>query len=158
VPNATVNTEATRHDLKSLPGGFVSLRPLPFGKVLERRENASRMSMEQTGRKTGGKIDFSILQSWSRAFDFKECIVDHNLEDANGDLLDFSKATTLKMLDPKVGSEIEALIDDLNAEEDEEDLMALLKPSTGSSEKGMTSNTDGGLSEPEKLPIGSESR
>lgn len=137
MPNATVNTEATRYDLKSLEGGFVMLRALPFGQMLERREKASRMSMDQQqGKKKGAsqRINFDLMQRWARSFEFKECIVDHNLEDGAGNKLNFALANTLDILDPRIGSEIEKYIDELNQEEDDEDLEDFLKQSTPPSE------------------------
>jgi len=41
MPKATISLDAQKHDLKSLKGGFVSLRPLPYGKILERRDGAN---------------------------------------------------------------------------------------------------------------------
>lgn len=137
MPRATVDTEATRYELKTLPGGFVELRPLPFGKVLERREKASRMSMEQQQRKgSSQKINFDLMQRWARSFDFANCIVDHNLEGDDGQKLNFSLPNTLEILDPKIGSEIEKYIDELNQDEDEDDLEAFLSASTRNSEEG----------------------
>ncbi len=144
MPNATVSTEAVRKDLKSLPGGFVMLQALPFGKMLERREKASKMSMDQEqGKKKGGtqRVNFDLMQRWARTFEFANCIVDHNLEDANGQKLNFSLAGTLDILDPKVGAEIEAYIDELNQEEDDEDLEPFLTASTSSSEDATQKET-----------------
>lgn len=138
MPNATVNTEAARYELKTLEGGFVMLKPLPFGKLLERREKASKMSMDQqTGKKaTNQKISFDMMQRWARSYDFEHCIVDHNLEDARGEKLNFSNHMTLDLLDPKIGAEIEELIDALNQEDDEEDLETFLKQHTPDSREG----------------------
>lgn len=133
MPNATVNTEATRYELNTCEGGFVSLKALTFGQLLERREKASRMSMDQqTGSRKAAsqRINFDLMQRWARTYDFEHCIIDHNLEDARGEKLNFSNKMTLDLLDPKVGAEIEALIDDLNQEEDEEDLDDFLKQHT----------------------------
>lgn len=121
MPNVTVSSEAgEKVELKTAPGAFVRLRPLPFGKKLERRDKATRMSMEQETAQ--GRFYIEALNRWSRQFDFEYCIVEHNLEDANGTVLDFSNPMTLDILLPKVGSEIEALIDELNEEEDDETL------------------------------------
>jgi hypothetical protein len=134
MPRATVSTEPTRYELKSLPGGYVQLVPLPFGKMLERRENASKMSMQGDTRKSkGGQIDFSLMQRWARQYEFVNCIVDHNLEDDKGNKLDFNNRLALDALDPKIGAEIEQLIDSINQEEDE-DLEDFLQSSTPSSE------------------------
>lgn len=140
MPNATVSTEAVRKELKTLAGGFVMLQPLPFGKILERREKASKMSMDQQqqgkGRKQAQRVSFDLMQRWARSFDFANCIVDHNLEDANGGKLNFSLAGTLDILDPKIGAEIEEYIDELNQEEDDSDLEDFLTASTPPSEEG----------------------
>ena len=77
MPKATVSQETVRKDLKSCEGGFVVLKKLPFGLLLERRDNASKLSMH------GGddKVDIALMQRWSRQFEFGHCIIDHNLED-----------------------------------------------------------------------------
>lgn len=142
MPRATVNTEAIRYDLKTCPDGFVMLRALPYGKMLERREKASRMTMDQEvrrGRGSSQRIDFSMMQRWTRQFEFENCIVDHNLENDTGQKLNFSMAGTLEIMDPKIGAEIEKLIDELNQDEEVEDLDDFPLPSTPSSESETTS-------------------
>lgn len=113
--NATVPTDASRYDLTSVNGAWVSLRPLPYGMLIERRDKASRMSMEAGGRRNdNAKLDIDMLQHQSRIFEFQNCIIDHNLSDDQGNKLNFSNPSTLNLLDPKVGQEIERLIDELN--------------------------------------------
>lgn len=148
MPVATVSTEPERHELKSLPGegdaqGFVLVRPLPYGMVLDRRDKGTRMSMEQEtqrGRKRSRrqnepettKIELETLSSWINQHDFAYCIVDHNLQDKNGAKLDFANPMTIKALDPKVGAEIERILSDLNEieEDEEEDFTTLLTSSS----------------------------
>lgn len=122
--NATVPTDATRFDLKSVEGGWVELKPLPYGQLIERRDKASRMSMAAGGKgNTDTRMDIDMLQAQSRIFEFQHCVVDHNLSDDHGTKLNFSNPSTLGILDPKVGQEVEQLIDDLNQlEEIDEDL------------------------------------
>lgn len=129
MPDGTVTQEPVRRELKTLPpDGFVSLRQLPYWDVLERRDQGSRAVMEQSQKKAGkqqddAKMVIETYQTWERAYTFKNCIVDHNITDANGVQLDFTKPQTLRMLNPKVGVEIEQYIDELNsADEDEEEL------------------------------------
>jgi len=137
MPNATVSTEAVRKELKTLSGGFVMLKALPFGKLLERREKGSKMSMDQNkDKKQNQRVSFDLMQRWARGFDFANCIVDHNLEDGSGNKLNFSLQGTLDILDPKVGAEIEEYIDELNQEEDDDDLEPFLSPSTPPLEEG----------------------
>jgi hypothetical protein len=127
MPVATIDPEKyERYDLKTLPDGYVELRPLPFGMKLERRDKATKMSMEAaTGRgrdNTTQKFELETLSKWSRAYDFKHCVGDHNLTDINEVKLDFGNPLTLQLLNPKVGSEIETLLDKLNEDESEESL------------------------------------
>lgn len=128
MPRATVNSEATRVDLKSLAGGFVTLRQLPFGQMLSRRDRAARFLQEVNPRARQDDIShvqIDILNEASRIYDFKHCIVDHNLEDDQGNKLDFANPMTLQVLDPKVGAEIEREIDKLNREDFDEEVFTM---------------------------------
>lgn len=145
MPKVTVDpTEYQKKELKSAPpDGYVMLRALPYGQKLSRRSKATRMMMRsqapQPGKAGRGAqpadqvFELESMDEWAVAHDFAYCIGEHNLEDSAGQLLDFSNALTLKLLDPKVGSEIERLIDELNNEEGEESLEDFLARSTTSS-------------------------
>jgi hypothetical protein len=149
MPKVTIDPETyVRVDLKNAPGGegeedgYVMLRPLPYGMKLTRRDKATRMKMMAEMPK-GGRgvvenqhIELETYSEWATAFDFAYCIGEHNLQTADGSLIDFTNAMSLKMLDPKVGSEIELAINRLNEDEDEELLEDFLQRSTTSSENG----------------------
>jgi hypothetical protein len=121
MPRATVSQEHVRHELKSCPGGYVVLRQLPYGQVLVRRDGASQLVLEQQQKgQTDGRMLVETMQTWAREFEFKNCIVEHNLEDDHDVLLDFNNPLAIRFLDPRVGKEIEALIDELNGESDDE--------------------------------------
>jgi len=143
MPVATVTITAVRKELKTAPpDGYVELIPLPFGKLLYRRDRATKMSMQQ---QSGGNraqrrnrrqqqseeetqsYQIELANEWSRHYEFMNCIVGHNLTDANGELLDFKNKMAFQMLDPKIGQEIEEYLDEINREEevDEEDFPAL---------------------------------
>jgi len=129
MPVATANTEPETFQLKSAPpDGFVKLKPLPFGQILTRRDNASKLSMRTSnkrGRRGSREMDemnIDTMQLETRFYEFSNCIVDHNLTDKAGTKLDFNKKETLSVLDPRVGSEIEDLIDKLNQEDDAEEV------------------------------------
>ncbi len=111
MPRATTSTDTIRHDLESAPpDGFVELKPMDYGSYLKRRDMAMKMGV--TGSAKGvEKIDLDMLQTEVTMFEFRICIVKHNLEDPNGRNLNLSNATDFHMLDPKVGQEISALID-----------------------------------------------
>lgn len=117
MPNATVSAEPVHVELKTLEGGWVDIKQFAFGQTLSRREGL----MEQTQhidpkRKADDTIEVKIkmLQEKSTKYDFATCIVDHNLEDANGRKLDFANPMTLDALDTRIGTEIEYWIDKLN--------------------------------------------
>lgn len=136
MPKATVSQELHHHDLKTLPGGFVKLKQLSFDQMLERRDKAMRMTMESdTGkRQPTSKIEMESAMQWTRFFEFSNCIVEHNLEDDNAVPLNFNNPMTLRILDPKVGSEIERYIEELN-QEDEESLEDFTKRLSSSSKE-----------------------
>lgn len=140
----------TRYDLKSAPpDGFVMLRPLPYGMKLTRRDKASKMMMK-AGTPKGGRgavteqtIELETLSEWATQFDFSYCIGEHNLQKADESLINFANPLEFKLLNPRVGSEIERYINELNEEEDEETLEDFLRRSNSSSvDEGRTFNMD----------------
>jgi len=132
MPDVGVTTEAVRRELESAPpDGYVMLKQLPYFDLLERRDKVTRLSMESSGADDGdGKLIMETMQQWARAFDFRNCIVDHNLS-INGAKIDFTKSESLRSISPAVGKEIEALIDELNGEADQNE--DFTPPAPGSS-------------------------
>jgi hypothetical protein len=136
MPKATVSTETIRKELKSLPGGYVELRQLSWAEMMKRRDIASRMYAD-VSTKTGAATQETIRQYMEvvnvaiMEFEFKNCIIDHNLEDDDGNKLDFSNPMALSILNPKVGSEIDRYIEELN-QEDETSVVPLEKQPTSS--------------------------
>lgn len=130
-----------RVELKSAPpDGYVMVRPLPYGLKLERRDKATKMSMEAAsgkGKKQSQddtqKIELETLSSWSTAYDFSHCIGEHNITDANGNVLELGNPMVLKLLNPKIGSELEKILSELNDDEDEESMEDFTKRLTSSS-------------------------
>ncbi len=125
MPRATIDTTVTeRFELKSLPAsgdeeaGWIELRKLSYGQILHRRDMATKMAIEGIGDSKGRgddiKVTTDLIQKIVTEFEYKNCIVDHNLEDANGKKLNFSNPANVQDLDPKVGQEIGNLIDDMN--------------------------------------------
>lgn len=125
MPVATRKMETVRRELKSCPpDGYVILRQLSYDEMLERRDGATKVLMERGigGRNADAKMAVQIANKWSNYFSFPRSIVEHNLTDENGVPIDFSAKgieLTFKSLDPKIGADIEALIDELNQEEEE---------------------------------------
>ena len=141
MPKATVSQDTTHVDLRTCPGGFVKLRQLPYAEMLARRDIITKMSLESVPASLGAEqkdeiqrahIEMANLES--NRFTFRHCIVEHNLEDDNGKLLDFKDRRTLERLDPKIGMEIEEAIDKLNQEDEEELQNFTEQPSSSSTE------------------------
>jgi len=131
MPRATVTQDTTRINLKSLDEAYVDLRTLSFHEMTTRQDIATRMYQEQsTGKKKNRKDEetvrgyFEIMNVAVTEYEFRNCIVGHNLEDENGDLIDFTRPMQAWRLDPKVGQEIDKAIEALNQldEEGEDDL------------------------------------
>jgi len=124
MPNATTDqSKAEHYDLKTLPDGFVELRRLTYGEMLRRRDIGSTMRAGQgRGRKAGIEFDTDSLEI--QHFEFSRCIVDHNLEDADGKPLNFKNTADIIKLDPRIAGEIEQLISDMNQppQDDEDDV------------------------------------
>ena len=131
MPRATVTQEVERKNLKTLEGGWVDLRTLSFHEMQTRADIVSRMYQEDKvgNMKKKKRSDeevirgyFEIMNVKVTEFEFRNCITDHNLEDENGELIDFRQPMQKWRLDPKIGAEIGRYIDDLNLEDDGEEL------------------------------------
>lgn len=134
MPKATTDfTDTQRFELDSCPGdgseepGFVVLRRMNYGEYLNRRQAAMKMRMEfkasdgqgnRRGRRSGEAEDTTAeLDLANRAvteLEFRLCVVDHNLTDANGQLLDFRRVDIMNLLDPRIGDEIAQYIGEMN--------------------------------------------
>jgi hypothetical protein len=144
VPRATVKTEPQRINLKSCEGGWVDIKQLPYHEMLVRRDKGGKLFFDQESE---GRVEIATLQAWARAYEFEHCIIDHNLTDENDQKLDFSNEATLSILDPRIGQEIEAAIDELhNIEEDVKDFPS---PASSSSEDKESEP----INSPEKAPL-----
>lgn len=122
MPRATVNRDSTDKILLKTcpPDGFVVLRRLSYGEYLARQEMSMQMRLVGEGGKgSQSNMDLALLQRKTTEFEFKSCIVDHNLEDENGQPLDFRQSTTIDKLDPKIGQEISQHVSDLIQFEDD---------------------------------------
>lgn len=120
MPVGTRKIETVKYDLKTLPGGYVELRQLSYDEMLERRDGATQILMERGIKNADSQqMNVKVLNRWSNQYSFPRCIVEHNITDDQGVLLDFSKPERVfPMLDPKLGAEIESLIDKLNQEDE----------------------------------------
>jgi hypothetical protein len=117
MPVATANLEP--EDPKPLktapPDGFIVLKRMSYGQKLDRMKHVGKLSVDMRGRGKGGtKGEMEMLQKASTIYDFRACIVDHNLTDPSGRKLNLSNERDIDSLDPRTGEEISTLIDELN--------------------------------------------
>jgi len=118
MPKAVVSLEPTHFDLDSLEGGWVRLKPMSFGQKQHRSELATDQSMKEFGGDQ--ELFMRIMNRRVSEYEFRTCIVDHNLDDENDNKLDFKNPATLDILDPRVGDEIDQLITKMNTFNSEE--------------------------------------
>lgn len=122
MPRATANTEETvRHELKTLPDGFVVIKRLSYGAKLHRRALVSKMTFSGGGKSSDMAGEMQLINEAATQYDFAHCIVEHNLEDETGRVLDFAKPVDVRSLDPRIGEEIDVAIGELNNFEESED-------------------------------------
>lgn len=123
MPKATSVVSSERHELKTLPGGFVEVRRLTYGQKLERKAMTANATMNMDRSKRDVQMMMQLMNENATIFDFKHCIVDHNLEDEGDRKLDLTTAADIRKLDPRIGEEIEQILDNLNNfEEDDPEL------------------------------------
>ena len=101
-------------DLVSLPGGWVQLRKLSYGEMLERQDMAMKMAVEADQKSKSVEATVEAAQGLVTNYEFARAVVDHNLEDENGNKLNFRNPADIQRLDPQVGGEISELIDNMN--------------------------------------------
>ena len=150
MPKATVSQETVRRNLKTCPpDGYVELRTLSFHEMNTRQDIAARMYQEQKVPGKGQRASkeevvrgyYEIMNVAVTEFEFRNCITEHNLEDENGALIDFTRPMQAWRLNPKVGAEIGKYIDELNQIDEDEDLTPLEMPATSFSLVGENSQS-----------------
>ena len=114
MPNALAIANTEHKDLKSLPGGFVDIKRMTYGQKLERQGMIRIQFGMSRQRQSDVKGEMEMANKIATQFEFKNCIVDHNLTDENDNKLDLSNPVVIDNLDPRVGEEINTLISEIN--------------------------------------------
>jgi hypothetical protein len=117
MPKATVSLQSQRFELETLPEGFVVLQRMSFGQKLTRQGMATNQIVKaDTVGKDGGltELEIELMQLEVARYEFAHCIVEHNLEDENGVMLNFNYPQAVESLDPRIGDEISQYIADMN--------------------------------------------
>lgn len=119
------------------PDGFVVLRKMNNGEMLHRRDIASNVQA-QGENESDMKASIGVNMSGVRFYEFGKSILEHNLQDETGRLLNLQNKRDFDNLDGAIADEIDGYITKLNRGED-------LGPSEGSSTKPSSD-------EPQSLP------
>lgn len=116
MPKAVVDPNATqRYDLKTLPpDGYVVLRRMTYDERLLRKQRLMRMSVRQNTETKQDEGELALADKSLTEWAFANLIIEHNCEDEDGEKLDFKKKDAFKILDPRVGEEIDGLIMSMN--------------------------------------------
>jgi hypothetical protein len=118
MPFAGIGNTTERHDLKSLEGAFVVLRRMTYGEKLG-RQDLTKLSIEMGGKSKDLKGEMAMANKRATQMDFANCVVDHNLEkDDVGTKFNLTVFDDFAKLDPRVGEEIDTLINKMNNFED----------------------------------------
>jgi hypothetical protein len=87
---------------------------MSYGERLHRQDIAMQMSMEADQRKKTASMNVTPTQTEVAAFELKTCVVEHNLEDESGRVLNFSSPVDCQLLDGRIGEEIAQLIETIH--------------------------------------------
>jgi hypothetical protein len=119
MPKAVVAVEPKRYELKSCPGGFVTIREMSFGERMVRNAKQGKMKVLKKSTEFAGEVEMALaaLTKW----DMSNLVMDHNLEDENGTKLDLSSGRDLEKLASRIGEEIGKYIDEVNNFDDEDE-------------------------------------
>jgi hypothetical protein len=138
MPKATVDPSAERFDLKTCPGGYVELRTLNFHEMEVRKDIMGRVYREARvdtpGKGRRKQAEDEVMRAYFESmnvavteFEFRNCITEHNLyvDEAETQLIDFTKPMHTWKLNPKIGQEISEIITRLTQIDEEEDMSPL---------------------------------
>ncbi|MET0466945.1 MAG: hypothetical protein ABW007_27540 [Chitinophagaceae bacterium] len=125
MPIANLIKTDERFELKSLPEAYVIIRRMTWGEKLKRQGMMTKFSMSFEKGQKDSKAEVDFMQEQVTKWEFSNLIIEHNLEyqEAAGTVrpYNFKNVQDIVALDPVVGEEIQARIDEINSfEEDEE--------------------------------------
>lgn len=115
MPFAGTSFDTVTHNLTSLPGAWVELKRLTYGQKLQRK-NMAKLAIDMGSKGKDMKGELAMASREATISDFKNCVVNHNLFKDSEETIpfDFRNVMDIELLDPRVGEEIERLLDELN--------------------------------------------
>jgi hypothetical protein len=122
MPVAVVtNALSDKKPLTSLPEGYVIVRRMNYGEKLLRSNMAAKFLMGGTS-KDDVQGELSMQTEEVAYWDFANLVVEHNLEDTDGRVLNFKIKADVKKLDGAIGDEIGRIIDEFQEPEKTEEV------------------------------------
>jgi len=135
----TTGGETETFKLKTLDEeGYVEIRRMTYGELLQRRQMTSQMKVSSEKGQSGFSGELDLANYKVTLWEFSHVIVDHNLEDEKGNKLNFKKAADVERLNPKIGTEIGEYIDEVNQfadDEEEEELQGKSEPASSETQE-----------------------
>lgn len=126
MPVAVVINSTVRKNLKTCPpDGYVVIRRMNYGESLKRRDMMASIAMQldtKGNKNEGARMQMDLLQEKTSLWEFGNLIVEHNLTDANDRTLNFKNPEDIKMIEGRIGDEIQQYINELNSFEDSEEI------------------------------------
>lgn len=115
MPRATVSLEPKTYALKTCPDGHVKLRRMSYGELMASQDMMYQIQMKASESDPDNpEMGVDISRAAIAEYQFKVCIVDHDLEDETGRKLDFKLPKDVHLLDSNIGQEIYNLIDEMH--------------------------------------------
>jgi hypothetical protein len=88
------------------------LRRMSYGELLTSQALAYNIQVKAGSSSTDPDVGFQMSQAAVMEYQFKTCVMEHNLEDESGRALDFGKIPRdVHVLDPRIGGEIASIIE-----------------------------------------------
>jgi hypothetical protein len=87
---------------------------MSYGKYLVRQEMALKLKVQAQQGSRNLDAEMGMANKAVTVFEFKECVVGHNLTDDGDQPLNFAMPHTVELLDPKIGDEIGTYINDMH--------------------------------------------
>lgn len=108
--NAEVKPSEKTYQLKSVDGGWVTIKRFDHGEMVDRLGKILVMGFNKQAMEEADRGEGRMDHRAARIHDFGKAITDHNLGDKEGKKLNFKNPPDVFKLDPSVGDEINELI------------------------------------------------
>jgi hypothetical protein len=114
IPRATVSLVPQTFDFKTCPGGWVKLRRMSYGELMNSQDLAYQVQMKQNEDTNDPEASLTLSRMVVEEFQIRTCVLDHNLEDDRGRKLNFASPQDVHSLDANIGQELSGMVADIH--------------------------------------------